>query len=77
MSPEHVGGDMWILLEDEFITGRITGGERTLEGQDILRIQEHPDLGENGMMLIQNMSGKKIEVDGLDFPALVEQVQEE
>lgn len=75
MSPEFISGNMWKLYEGERVTGRTTKGPHTLYGLQIVRVHYYPDIGEQGMMMIQGPTAK-IEVDGLDFAALVEQISE-
>ncbi len=68
--PEHVAGNIWRIIEDERVTGRVYPGKHTLTGPQVVRVEEYPDLGENGMMRIQG-DNVAIEVDGLDFPSCV------
>ncbi len=75
MSPEHLVSNMWRLEGNEFISGRRGDGKHKLSGPQVVRIHEYPTLGDKGMMRIQG--DVSIEVDGLNFPDLVEQVQEE
>lgn len=68
---EHLSGNMYRLEKGESVTGRITGGKLTFYGELIVRVHEFPDLE---MLRIQG-GDRSIEVDGLDFPAVVESQQ--
>lgn len=66
MSPEHIAGNMWRLLKDEYIIGRYGNEEATLAGPQIVRIYEYPELEKF------SVQGKiTIEVDGINFEVTV------
>jgi len=76
MSPERIGNtNMWRLLKGECITGRASEGSYTLYGPRTVRVYLYPNDGSSGSMRIQ-AEIKSIEVDGLDFPAVVKPVKE-
>ncbi len=73
MSPEHLGGNMWRINENERVTGRTTTGEYTLNGPVIVRIHEFTN---HGLMSIQGPpTAPVIELDGLDFAAHVKKIK--
>ncbi len=69
MSPEHVFGNMWRLLEGESITGRTSRNPHTtIIGPQVVRVH----IFEDNLMSIQGT--ETIEVDGSNFEGLVRQI---
>jgi hypothetical protein len=70
MSPEHIAGNMWFLLEGESLTGSAGEEERTLHGEQIVRVYY---FDEDGLMRVQG-ARDSIEVEGTDFESAVKKL---
>jgi len=74
MSPEHKGGNRWLLLEDEHIKGQETGSKFSgiVKGPCYIRVQTFPQIGKLLLQVETAEGERKVEVEGTDFELVVQ-----
>lgn len=68
MTPEHISGDLWKMLQGEYVVGKTGAGEEVrLDGPLIVKAHEFEG---HGFLLIQT-GNQKVQVEGTYLPSVV------